>query len=109
ITKAGDRLWAIDSEDRKRIWFSKPFVAEYGIEWNTACTLFMADEAVGISDYNGIPAVFGKTAIWIIDGNGPNANGVGEFNPPQRLPYDIETIYHGSVCKTPFGIAFRSR
>src|SRR5690606_16046992 len=92
IKRIGDRVWGIDAEDRSRVWFSKPIVPGFAVEWNAVCTLYVSDIGEGIEDWNGRPAIFGKNAIWIIDGEGPNANGVGQFALPARLPYDVETI-----------------
>lgn len=108
IARIGDRVWGIDAEDRSRIWFSKPIVTGYAVEWNTVCTLSIADEAVGISEVNGTPTIFGKSGVWIVSGAGPNANGEGSFAPAQRLPHDVRCICPTSICKMPMGVAFRT-
>jgi len=109
VATIGDRVWGIDAEDRSRIWYSKPLVPGYAVEWNTACSLVIGDKGVAVADVNGTAAVFGERGIWVIPGEGPNANGVGSFAPAQRLPHEVETICPTSVCKTPAGVAFRAR
>jgi hypothetical protein len=109
ICTVGDRMFAIDAEDRTRIWFTKPFDAGYAAEWSTTNTLFLGDQGVGISDVGGIPTVFCKRGIWQIYGEGPNALGVGSFAPARRLPHEVECLDGLSVCKIPSGVVFRSR
>lgn len=105
----GDRMWGIDAEDRTRIWPSKPFEDGYAVEWNTANTLTIGDEGVGITDLNGIPTILGEHGIWQIYGEGPNANGVGSFAPARRLPQEVECLDPLSVCRTNIGTFFRAR
>jgi hypothetical protein len=109
ICKVADRFWGVDAEDRSRIWYSKPLVPGYAVEWNTACTLVIGDQGVAVVDGNGTPTVFGERGIWVIPGDGPNANGIGSFSPAQRLPHEVEAICPTSVCKTPAGVFVRTR
>jgi hypothetical protein len=109
VTKIADRMWAIDMEDRSRIWFSKPLLREYGVEWSTTCTFFIGDEAVAIIDVGGYPTILAKGGIYQVGGPGPDANGAGTFSPAQRLPFEVECLDAASVCRTPIGIVFRGR
>lgn len=109
VCTVGDRMFAVDAEDRSRIWYTKPFVAGYGPEWNTANTLTIGDIGVGISDVNGVPTIFAERGIWQVYGEGPNATGVGSFAPARRLPHEVECLDGLSVCKTGAGVFFRGR
>lgn len=109
VCAIGDRLWVIDAEDRTRVWFTKPFEDGFAPEWNTANTLTIGDEGVGISDVNGVPTVLCERGIWQIYGDGPNALGIGSFAPARRLPHEIECLDARSICKTSMGVAFRAR
>lgn len=109
ICTVGDRMFAVDAEDRSRVWFTKPFEAGYAPEWNTDNTLFLGDDGVGISDVGGVPTVFCKRGIWQIYGEGPSALGLGSFDPARRLPHEVACLDALSVCKTPMGVAFRAR
>ncbi len=108
IAKISDVVWGIDAEDRRRIWHSKPLVAGYAPEWASTNTHFIADEAVGISDLNGTPTIFSNGGIWVVEGAGPNANGVGGFAPARRLPVEVSAVCPTSICKVPGGVFFRS-
>jgi hypothetical protein len=109
IASIGDRIWGIDAEDTSRIWFTKPMVAGYAPEWNTACTLVIGDDCVAITDVNGTPTVFAKSGIWQIYGEGPNSLGAGSFAPARKLPHQVECVDSTAVCKTPQGVMFRGR
>lgn len=109
VCKIADRMWAIDMEDRSRIWFSKPLLAGFGVEWSTLCTLFIGDEAVAVIDVGGYPTILARGGIYQIGGPGPDANNVGSFSPAQRLPFEVECLDAVSVCRTPIGIVFRGR
>jgi hypothetical protein len=105
IAIVGDRIWGVDAEDRTRVWFTKPFVAGYAPEWNTACTLVVPEECEAIADAGGVPTIFGKSAVWQVYGEGPNANNVGSFAPARRIA-EIGCSTRASVCKTPYGVVF---
>ena len=107
IALVGDRIWGVDAEDRFRIWFTKPFVAGYAPEWNTACTLVVPEPCEAIADVGGVPTIFGKSAVWQVYGEGPNANGVGSFAPARRVA-EVGCTTRASVCKTPYGVVFLS-
>lgn len=109
IARIGDRVWGIDAEDRSRVWYSKPLVAGYAVEWNTANTLIIGDEGVAVVDSGGVPTVFGKAGIWQIHGDGPDAVGVGSFSPARRLPVDVACTSSTGVARTPMGVVFRGR
>lgn len=109
MVRIGDILWGINAEERSEIWHSKPLVVGYAPEWSNLNKVYIGDIGVGISDVGGMPAIFGKRGIWLIPGPGPNANGVGSFDPARRLHHEVECLHALSVCKTPAGVVFRSR
>lgn len=109
ITRIGDRMWAIDAEEPTRIWYTKPLVVGYAPEWSTVCTLAVGDNGVAIVTLGGNPTVLCESGVWQIYGAGPNANGVGEFSPAQRIASECSCIDPTSVCRTPLGVVFRGR
>jgi hypothetical protein len=109
IAGVGDRLWGIDAEDRTRLWFTKPFSSGIAPEWNTACTVTVADELVAVRDVAGVPTAFGKSGIWQIFGEGPNALGSGTFAPPRRLPHNVVVSQPQDVCRALAGAAVAAR
>ena len=109
IARIVDRMWAVDAEDRTRIWFSKPMVNGYAVEWSTFCTLYVGDECMAVADVGGIPTVFARGGIYQIFGDGPDANGNGVFAPARKLPHEVDCLDPASVCRTPIGVVFRGR
>lgn len=109
VATIGDRVWAVDAEERGRIWFSKPLLAGFAPEWSTTCTLFVADEACAVVDVAGTPTVLARGGLYQIAGPGPDENGTGSFSPAQKLPFEVDCIDPVSVCRTPLGVVFRGR
>jgi hypothetical protein len=109
ICRIGDRLWALDAEDRARVWFSKPLVAGFSAEWNVVCTLVVGDDGVAVADSSGTPTVFASNGVWAIYGTGPDASNAGQnFAPALKQPLETSCI-DPLVCKTSAGLVFRSR
>lgn len=108
VARIADRIWAIDAEDRRRIWYTKPLVAGFAAEWSTDNTLFIGDDGVAVIDNQGIPTMLTNGGVWVVDGDGPNANGVGDFSPAQRLPIEIDGICPTSICRVTGGAFFRT-
>lgn len=108
ICRLADRLWAIDAEERSRVWFTKPLVVGFAPEWNTTNTLPIGDDGVAIADVGGVPTVFATNGVWQIHGDGPDANGVGSFFPARRLPFEVGCI-DPLICRTSVGIMFRGK
>jgi hypothetical protein len=109
ISKIADRMWAVDAEDRGRVWFSKPLVAGFAAEWCVANTLAIGDEATAVIDVGGFPTVLARGGIYQIAGAGPDATGAGSFAPAQKMPYEVDCVDPVSVCQTPMGVVFRGR
>lgn len=106
--RLADRIWAIDAEDRARIWFTKPLVAGFAPQWSTDNTLTIGDEGLAIADVNGLPTIFAARGVWQVNGSGPDANGVGDFLPALRLPLEVQCI-DPLICRTNVGVLFRGR
>jgi hypothetical protein len=109
VAKVVDRLWAIDAEDRTRIWYSKPLVAEYAVEWCTSNTLTIGDQATAVVDMGGGACILARNGIYLVDGEGPDATGAGGFAPARKLNHAVDCIDPVSVCRTPLGVVFRGR
>lgn len=105
----GDRIIAIDAEDRTRIWPSKPMVSEISPEWSTANTFTVGDNAVAVVSLGGNPTFLCERGVWQVYGAGPDANGNGFFSPAQRISHECSCIDPLSVCRTPMGVVFRGR
>jgi hypothetical protein len=108
IAKVVDRMWAVDAEDRGRLWPSKPIVTGFGVEWSTDNTISVADDCVAVVAQGGGTIVLARGGIYLVTGEGPNALGVGGFDPAVKVS-DVDCIDSASVCRTPMGVLFRGR
>lgn len=107
LVSIGDLTWGIDAEDPTRLWAAKPKVAGFATEWSTDRTLVVGDDCVAITDSQGTPTMLGRTGVWQVFGNGPDANGNGEnFAPAQKLAFEVSCIDR-NVCRTSAGVVFR--
>lgn len=110
VATVGDRCWGVDAEDTARIWFSKPKVTGFGVEWSGTLTVTVGDDCVAVVDLGGYPTVLARGGLYQIAGPGPDATGLnGTFSPAQKLPFEVDCLDPASVCRTPMGIVFRGR
>lgn len=108
VAKVVDRCWAIDAEDRTRVWFSKPLVSGFGPEWAVSNTLTIADDCTAVVAQGGGAVVLARGGVYHVTGEGPDALGVGGFDPAVKVA-DVDCIDPVSVCRTPAGVVFRGR
>lgn len=112
VARVADRLVAIDAEDRARVWFSKPLVDGYGVEWSTACTFRIGDEGTAVVDAQGGIAILARNGVYLVAGGGPDltiASLANTFSPAVKISGECDCIDPASVCRTPLGVVFRGR
>jgi hypothetical protein len=110
VARVLDRMWAIDAEDRSRVWYSKPLVAGYGVEWCVANTLTVGDECTAVVDMAGGALILARGGLYVVSGEGPDATGsTGSFSPAVKLNHTVDCIDPVSVCRVPQGVVFRGR
>ncbi len=63
---------------------------------------------IGLANLDNTVVVFKRRAIYLISGEGPDATGVGAFNPPYRLSVDTGLYDVGSIISTEKGVFYRS-
>lgn len=109
VAKVVDRMVAINAEDRTEVWYSKPIVDGYAVEWATVNKFRIEDECVGIVDMGLGICVLARGGIYLVDGEGPDATGLGGFSPARKLNHAVDCIDPASICRTPLGVIFRGR
>lgn len=107
VRVVGDRMFGVDAEDRTRWWASKPFVSQYGVEWNTIMTGHIGDQIEAVVDMSGVPTFLGRTGVYQIYGPGPNQFGVGNYSQP-KLVSQTGCVSRNSVCQTKHGVVFQT-
>lgn len=103
-----DRLWVIDAQDPKNIWFSKPKAELIQYEFNVAFRVRLPEDAVAISSSGITPVIFTANGIYTVQGDGPDALGNGVFSPPQSTRLDLGCTNPSSVLYTASGVFFES-
>lgn len=75
-----NRLWLVDAEDRRRVWFSRELVPGEAPAFNEELTLRFddsPDEITALGSLDTSLAVFTTTRIYLVDGEGPDDRGGG--------------------------------
>lgn len=112
--EVGNRLWAISSENRSKLFFTKPKVLGVAYEWNVFTNNILLDESAGpshfIREMSGFPVVGCDNGIYVIPGEGPNALGFGQFGTPQKIVSDgVHPDSRLLACETPAGVFFKGK
>jgi hypothetical protein len=72
-------------------------------------SIFLPEKCTGLASIDGTIVAFARERIYLISGDGPNDQGIGEFRPPVELPTDVGCIDWRSVLETSIGIFFQSK
>lgn len=111
MTVCNGRLWLGGQLDRNVVTASKLLVdgepSQFSDEDEFA--VFLPEDCTGIASMDGTMVAFAREAVYLITGDGPNDQGIGSFNPPQKLPTDVGCIDWRSVDETSIGIFFQSK
>lgn len=103
----GDRVWA---GERDVAWFSKPFADGFGVAFSDQQFIQVSDDRGDLSAIaNAGPrlAIFKKSAIYTISGDGPDATGKGAFSPLRRIPVPLGARSAVSTVSTELGVFFQ--
>jgi len=109
-TTWGDRLWLAGCDDPKVVWYSKPRVEGEALSFNDTFQIRFDedDDITGIAPMDNKLIVFKQNSIWYIEGDGPNAAGIGSFTEPQRIPSTVGCTNDKSIVIVPEGIMFQN-
>jgi len=105
------RVWVGGQLDRCRITSSKLLVDGEPTQFTDAdqFNVFLPDDNTGLAAIDGTVVAFARDGIYLVTGDGPNDQGVGEFSPPRKLPSDQGCIDWRSIVETSIGIFFQSK
>lgn len=109
FTRYGTRL-ALISGDKRTVWITKDYASNVGTAPGFHPNLIFAFQddltALGLLDSKLI--VTSRSAMWLIEGALPAANGQGGNAEPFRIQSDVGCTNPRSMVATPFGLAFLS-
>jgi hypothetical protein len=107
------RLWVGGQLDRNIITASKILVdgepTQFASFGDSQFSVFLPEECTGLASIDGTVVAFAREAIYIVTGDGPDDEGNGQFNPPQKLPSDTGCIDWRSVLETSIGVFYQSK
>ena len=113
MASSRDRLWMIDSEDRLRVYYTKPIQPEVAPGWNPNLAIRVpaeAGELTALGAQDETVFFFSESSIHYLQTvNGPDARGVGSFFPVRNLSREVGCVSRASVVTTDVGIFFQSR
>ena len=107
------RLWLGGQLDRCVLTSSKLLVdgepTQFGDPSDFEFEVFLPENNTGLASLDGTLVAFAREAIYLVTGDGPDDQGVGGYNPPQKLPCDVGCIDWRSVVETSIGVFFQSK
>lgn len=109
-TVHGNRVWLIDAEDRRRVWFSRLLVPGEAPAFNEELTLRVddsTDEITAIESLDSSLAIFTRTRIYLVDGEGPGDTGDGPAFVVRLLTTSSGCTDGRSVVRFEGGLLYR--
>lgn len=107
LTAWGDRVWAWE---RDVLWFSKVIVDDFGVAFSDEQYIQIIDDRgdiVAAADGGPRLAIFKRTGIYTVSGDGPNDVGQGTFSPVKRMAVPLGARAAASVVSTEIGVFFQ--
>lgn len=97
-----------------RVYYSNYFVDGEGVWFSPLFSLQAhggCGPITGLVSMDGRLFIFKRDAIFVVDGDGPPANGGNgmEFSPPTRVATEYGCVDHRSIVMTPDGVMYRSQ
>lgn len=119
LTLFQSRLWAISSEDKNLLLFSKPIVESTPVEMSDLLTIYVAPsvgaQTTGTGPMTAISAmddkliIFKQNAIYYINGQGPDSTGANsQYSDPVFITSTVGCISQASIVFIPQGLMFQS-
>lgn len=118
VTLYRSRLFAIDSENRNLLWYSKQVLEATPVEMSDLFTIFVApttgaEDSTGtmraISAMDDKLVIFKRDAIYYLTGNGPDATGANnDFSEPVFITSTVGCANQQSIVFIPQGLMFQS-
>lgn len=104
IAIVGPRVWGIDAEDRSRAVHTKLKQDKVAHEFAGQEIRFASGvKLTAVAELDGLPLFLTSDGAFLVDGDGPNNTGYGQFPNPQRVSSHPCT-QRDSVIRTPAGV-----
>lgn len=110
-TYCAGRVWLGGQLDRCIITASKLLVDGEPTQFSDldVFSVQLPEKCTGLASLDGTVVAFARERIYLVQGDGPNDQGVGQFSAPIALPTDVGCIDWRSVAETSLGVFFQSK
>lgn len=119
LTLFDSRLWAIDSEDKNLLWFSKQVIEATPVETSDLLTIYVAPtvgaQNTGTGPMKALSAmddkliIFKADAIYYLNGTGPDNTGANsQYSQPTFITATVGCSNQRSIVFQPSGLMFQS-
>lgn len=112
------RLWLLDAENPRTLWFSKPVIQSTPVEMTDLQTIYIAPTSSAQTNTGDIRAMtamddklvlFTRDAIYYINGTGPDITGSNsQYSQPIFISSTVGSINQNSLVLIPNGLMFQS-
>lgn len=103
------RMWCVYAHES--LWFSNTLVENLQAEFSDLQVLFPptgGGKITGLASMDANLVIFREHATYLVNGEGPNRDGVGNFSPFVRISTDVGCRDSGSIMTTDLGVVFMS-
>lgn len=108
ILVTSNRMFAIPSDDKTSVWYTKTFQPGIFPEFNSALRISIpaGGDNVALGQLDDKVVVFKKNSIFVIFGQGPNNLGVGGDYAYEQIQTNVGCIQSSTVVSYPEGLMF---
>jgi hypothetical protein len=113
-----NRLFALNSEQRNTVWYSKQVLQTTPVEFTDLQTIFVAPSTgsqgssgvvIALSALDDKLIIFKNSSMYYVTGSGPDATGANnDFSDPVFITSAVGCTVPSSICVMPLGIMFQS-
>ena len=111
------RIFAVDTLDRNRVYYSKPFDVGFapefpGEEFSIICSDSRSganEPIIACGSLDDKLIIFKDDSVFAVFGDGPNSAGQGVFSEPKLISSDVGCSNPSSVVLTSAGLMFQSK
>lgn len=108
ILVTSKRMWAIPSDDKTSVWYTKEFQPGIFPEFSSALRLSIpaGGDNIALGQLDDKIVVFKKNSVFVIYGQGPNNLGQGGEYVYEQVQTNVGCIEPGTVVSYPDGVMF---
>ena len=107
-----NRLWIASADDVRELWYTRIYTVGEAPAFSSLFRVRLddaPDEITGIAPLGDKLAIFTRTRVYYLSGDGPNDNGTGSlFASPYLVSADVGCVDPRSVVSTAGGVLFES-